>query len=56
MPSGSRDFVNICGDFDFRELPLNNAHVMAGGFRQPFDEYLQRRQSLRHFFWSRMTT
>ncbi|MGE0499737.1 MAG: type II toxin-antitoxin system VapC family toxin [Rhizobiaceae bacterium] len=41
----ARDFVNICGDFDFRELPLNNAHaVMAGGFRpvhkDPFDRVL----------------
>ena len=41
----ARDFVHICGDFDFRELPLNNAHaVMAGGFRllhrDPFDRVL----------------
>ena len=41
----ARDFVHICSDFDFRELPLNNAHaVMAGGFRlvhrDPFDRVL----------------
>lgn len=41
----ARDFVRICDDFDFRELPLNNAHaVMAGGFRSihkdPFDRVL----------------
>ena len=41
----ARDFVHICGDFDFLELPLNNAHaVMAGGFtllhRDPFDRVL----------------
>jgi PIN domain nuclease of toxin-antitoxin system len=41
----ARDFVRICDDFDFRELPLNNAHaVMAGGFRlvhrDPFDRVL----------------
>lgn len=41
----AREFVHICGDFDFRELPLNSAHaVMAGGFRlvhrDPFDRVL----------------
>ena len=41
----AQDFVRICDDFDFRELPLNNAHaVMAGGFkgthRDPFDRVL----------------
>jgi PIN domain nuclease of toxin-antitoxin system len=48
MPEGeaiARDFLHICNDFDFRELPLNNAHaVMAGGFnllhRDPFDRVL----------------
>lgn len=39
------EFVRICDDFDFRELPLNNAHaVMAGGFspihKDPFDRVL----------------
>jgi PIN domain nuclease of toxin-antitoxin system len=41
----ARDFVRLCDDFDFRELPLNNAHaVVAGGFRlvhrDPFDRVL----------------
>ena len=41
----ARSFVHICGDFDFRELPLTNAHaVMAGAFplvhRDPFDRAL----------------
>jgi PIN domain nuclease of toxin-antitoxin system len=41
----AREFVHICDNFDFRELPLNNAHaVMAGGFkalhRDPFDRVL----------------
>ena len=41
----ARSFVHICGDFDFRELPLTNAHaVMAGAFplvhRDPFDRVL----------------
>ena len=41
----ARDFVTLCADFDFIELPVNNAHaVMAGGFRlihkDPFDRVL----------------
>lgn len=41
----AHEFVRICDDFDFRELPLKNAHaVMAGGFRlvhkDPFDRVL----------------
>lgn len=41
----SRAFVTLCADFDFIELPLNNAHaVMAGAFRlvhkDPFDRAL----------------
>jgi PIN domain nuclease of toxin-antitoxin system len=40
-----RNFVRICSDFDFRDLPLNTAHaVMAGSFklfhRDPFDRVL----------------
>lgn len=41
----ARDFLSLCADFDFIELPVNNAHaVMAGGFRlihkDPFDRVL----------------
>lgn len=41
----ARDFVTLCADFDFIELPVNSAHaVMAGGFRlvhkDPFDRVL----------------
>lgn len=41
----SRAFVTLCADFDFVELPVNNAHaVMAGEFRlvhkDPFDRVL----------------
>ena len=41
----ARDFVTLCADFDFIELPVNGAHaVMAGGFREvhkdPFDRVL----------------
>lgn len=41
----ARAFVTLCADFDFIELPVNNAHaVMAGGFRlvhkDPFDRVL----------------
>ena len=41
----SRAFVTLCADFDFIELPANNAHaVMAGAFRSvhkdPFDRVL----------------
>ncbi|GLS29607.1 PIN domain nuclease, a component of toxin-antitoxin system (PIN domain) [Mesorhizobium albiziae] len=41
----SRAFVTLCVDFDFIELPVNNAHaVMAGEFRlvhkDPFDRVL----------------
>ena len=41
----SRAFVTLCADFDFIELPMNNAHaVMAGEFRlvhkDPFDRVL----------------
>lgn len=41
----SRAFVTLCADFDFIELPVNNAHaVMAGAFRlvhrDPFDRVL----------------
>jgi PIN domain nuclease of toxin-antitoxin system len=41
----ARDFAHICNDFDFRELPLNNAHaILAGGLklfhRDPFDRVL----------------
>ena len=41
----SRAFVALCADFDFIELPVNNAHaVMAGEFRlvhkDPFDRVL----------------
>lgn len=41
----SRAFVTLCADFDFIELPMNNAHaVMAGQFRlvhkDPFDRVL----------------
>lgn len=41
----SRAFVTLCADFDFIELPVNNAHaVMAGEFRlvhkDPFDRVL----------------
>jgi len=51
----ARDFVHICSDFDFRELPLNNAHaVMAGGFRllhrDPFDRALAA-QAIIEDFW-----
>ena len=38
-------FVEICSDFDFRELPLNNAHAVRAGslkalHRDPFDRVL----------------
>jgi PIN domain nuclease of toxin-antitoxin system len=41
----ARDFIRVCDDFEFRELPMNSAHaVMAGGFRlihrDPFDRVL----------------
>ena len=41
----ARDFVTLCADFDFIELPVNSAHAgMAGGFRlvhkDPFDRVL----------------
>ncbi|MCO5163617.1 MAG: type II toxin-antitoxin system VapC family toxin [Mesorhizobium sp.] len=41
----ARDFVTLCADFDFIELPVNSAHaVMAGEFRavhkDPFDRVL----------------
>jgi PIN domain nuclease of toxin-antitoxin system len=50
----ARDFVRICDDFDFRELPLNNAHaVMAGGFRlvhrDPFDRVLAAQAQIEGF-------
>jgi len=41
----ARAFLTLCADFDFIELPVNNAHaVMAGEFRlvhkDPFDRVL----------------
>jgi hypothetical protein len=27
----SRAFVTLCADFDFFELPMNNAHVVMAG-------------------------
>jgi PIN domain nuclease of toxin-antitoxin system len=48
------DFVTLCADFDFVELPVNNAHaVMAGGFRlihqDPFDRVLAAQAIIERF-------